>query len=244
MPLFGLALAAIAVALLAAGPIGWRAGWLHYRFALLSLLPWAGYFGVAALAVSALALVFGRSRIGWPRVVVAVIGFAAGALVAYVPWHYNAMRDTVPRINDISTDAENPPAFVAIVPFRAAEHANPVAYPGSKFADQQKRAYPDIAPLDLGLPPKAAFDRALGTAKQMGWMIVATDEAAGRIEASEQSRWFGFTDDIVIRVAAVASGSRIDVRSSARLGRGDFGVNATRVRAYLAALRADNGGQS
>jgi len=244
MPLLGLALAVIAVALLAAGPIGWRTGWLHYRFALSDLMPWAGYFGVAALAVSALALVFGRSRIGWPGVAVAVIAFAAGALVAYVPWHYDAMRHTVPRINDITTDTENPPAFVTIVPLRAAEHGNPVGYPGSKFADLQKRAYPDIAPLTLAMPPAAAFDSALGTAKEMGWTIVATDEAVGRIEASERSRWFGFTDDIVIRIAAAGSGSRIDLRSSARLGRGDFGVNAARVREYLTALRANTSGQS
>ena len=74
----------------------------------------------------------------------------------------------------------------------------------------------------------------------MGWTIVAAD-AAGRIEASDRSRWFGFTDDIVIRVAAADSGSRVDVRSSSRRGRSDFGVNAARVRAYLAALRADIG---
>ena len=244
LPLLGLALAAIAVVLLAAGPIGWRAGWLHYRFALLSLMPWAGYFGVAAIAVSALTLIFGRSRIGSRGVVAAMIGLVVGALVAYVPWHYDAMRHTVPPINDITTDTENPPAFVAIVPLRAAEQANPVTYPGSKFADQQRQAYPDIAPLTLALPPGAAFDSALGTAKKMGWTIVAADEGAGRIEASERSRWFGFTDDIVIRVAAAGSGSRIDLRSSARLGRGDFGVNAARIRAYLTALRTNTAGQS
>jgi uncharacterized protein (DUF1499 family) len=244
LPLLGLALAAIAVVLLAAGPIGWRAGWWHYRFALLSLMPWAGYFGVAALAVSALALVVGRLRIGWREIAVAVIGFAAGALVAYVPWHYNAMRSTVPPINDITTDTEHPPTFAAVVPLRAAEGANPAAYPGSKFADQQKQAYPDIAPLTLALPPRTAFDSALDTAKKMGWTIVATDEAAGRIEASERSRWYGFTDDIVIRVAAADAGSRIDLRSSARQGRGDFGVNAARIRAYLTALRGNAAGQS
>jgi uncharacterized protein (DUF1499 family) len=77
----------------------------------------------------------------------------------------------------------------------------------------------------------------------MGWTIVAADGAAGRIEASDRSRWFGFTDDIVIRVAATDSGSRIDLRSSSRLGRSDFGVNAARIRAYLSALRASASGE-
>ena len=97
--------------------------------------------------------------------------------------------------------------------------------------------------MTVALAPDAAFSRALAAAQQMGWTIVAADGAAGRIEASDRSRWFGFTDDIVIRVAATGSGSRIDLRSSSRLGRSDFGVNAARVRAYLLALRATAGSQ-
>jgi uncharacterized protein (DUF1499 family) len=69
------------------------------------------------------------------------------------------------------------------------------------------------------------------------WNITATDPAAGRIEASEASFWFGFVDDIAIRVAAEGAGSRIDIRSLSRQGKGDLGVNAARVRAYIAALR-------
>ena len=76
----------------------------------------------------------------------------------------------------------------------------------------------------------------------MGWTILAADDAAGRIEASDRSRWFGFTDDIVIRITASGSGSRIDLRSSSRVGRSDFGVNAARVESYLSALRAATGG--
>ena len=70
-----------------------------------------------------------------------------------------------------------------------------------------------------------------------GWTIVASDPGAGRIEASQQSRWFRFTDDIVIRVACDELGARIDMRSTSRQGRSDFGVNAARIRAYLVALR-------
>ena len=72
----------------------------------------------------------------------------------------------------------------------------------------------------------------------MGWTIVSADKARGRIEASQRSRWMGFTDDIVVRITPVSSGSRIDLRSSSRYGRSDFGVNADRIRAYLTALGA------
>jgi uncharacterized protein (DUF1499 family) len=238
-PLLAAALAAIALLLLAIGPIGWRAGWWHFRFAFQTLMPWAAYFGVAALIVSSLALLLGRSRIQWRGITIAVAAFVAGALIAYVPWHYDQMRQTVPPIHDITTDPDNPPAFAAIVPSRTAAAGNSVAYEGDKTAEQQRHAYPDVAPLNLAVEPAVAFNRALGTAQRMGWTIVATDNAAGRIEASDKSRWFGFTDDIVIRVATTGSGSRVDLRSSSRLGRSDFGVNAARIRAYLAALRAD-----
>ena len=237
LPVLAAALAAVAVVLLALGPIGWRAGWWHFRFAFQTLMPWAAYCGIAALAVSALALLLGRSRIEWRGVALAVAAFAAGLLIAYVPWHYDRMRTAVPPIHDVTTDPDNPPAFVAVAAARTAEGGNPVAYEGAKIAVQQRQAYPDIAPLSLALPRDAAFNRALDVAQRMGWTIVAADERAGRIEASDRSRWFGFTDDIVIRLTPSGSGSRVDVRSSSRLGRSDFGVNAARVRNYLGALR-------
>ena len=231
----------IAVVLLAVGPIGWRAGWWHFRFAFLNLMPWAAYFGMAALVVSALTLLLGRSRIEWRGIGVAILAFAVGGLIAYVPWHYDQIRRTVPPIHDITTDPDNPPVFVAVVPLREAEGGNPIAYDGTKIAEQQRRAYPDIVPLTLALAPSAAFNRALDTAQRMGWTIVASDDAVGLIEASDRSRWFGFVDDIVIRITPSGSGSRIDLRSSSRLGRSDFGVNAARVEAYLSELRASTG---
>jgi uncharacterized protein (DUF1499 family) len=242
LPLLALVLAVAAAVLLAAGPLGWRAGWWHFRVGFSYLMPWGAYCGLAAIAVALIALVIGR-RVNTARhIAIGVIAVAIGAAIAYVPWHYSQMRGIYPSIHDITTDWENPPQFRAVLPLRQAEEANPVAYEGAKISDQQRRAYPDIAPLTLDLAPTDAFARALKTAEQLGWTIVAADpptgSGAGRVEASQRSRWFGFTDDVVIRVAAAESGSRIDIRSVSRMGRGDFGVNATRVRTYLAALRA------
>ena len=161
-----------------------------------------------------------------------------------MPWHYDQLRQTLPPIHDITTDPDNPPAFVAVVPLRQGAGINSVAYEGAKIADQQRRAYPNILPLSVGLGPDVAFARALETAQQMGWTIVASDKSAGQIEASQRSRWMGFTDDIVVRVAPTNLGSRIDLRSSSRYGRSDFGVNAERIRDYLTALRAATVGRS
>ena len=238
VPKLALALAGIAVVLLALGPIGWRLGWWHFRFSLLTLMPWAAYVGLAAVIVSAVALVIGLSRLDGRGIALALVALIGGGLIAYVPWHYVQLRQTLPPIHDITTDPDNPPTFVTVVPLRQGDGINSVAYDGAKIAEEQRRAYPDVSPLIVGLQADAAFARALETAQQMGWSIVASDKSAGRIEASQRSRWMGFTDDIVVRVAPANSGSRIDLRSSSRYGRSDFGVNAERVRDYLTALRA------
>ena len=121
LPVLAAVFAAAAVVLLALGPIGWRAGWWHFRFAFQTLMPWAGYCGIAALAVSALALLLRRSRSEWRGVALAVAAFVVGLLIAYVPWHYDQMRQTVPPIHDVMTDPDNPPTFAAVMTARAAE---------------------------------------------------------------------------------------------------------------------------
>jgi uncharacterized protein (DUF1499 family) len=239
--ILGFVLAIVALVMLAAGPIGWRAGWWHYRIGLQTLLPDAGYVGLAAIAVSALALVFGARSIARRGIVLAVLGLLIGGTAAYFPWHWDNLRGAYPRLNDVTTDFDNPPSLAFAEDMRKAEQGDPVTYGGAGLVSVQKKSYPDIAPAMLRQPPAQAFDRALTVAKAQGWTIVEADPAAGIIDADDRSRWFGFTDDIAIRVTPAEGGSRVDIRSGARQGRGDFGVNATRVRRFLAALRADAG---
>ena len=111
LPHLGLLLAVIAVVLLALVPLGWRGGWWSFRFSLLSLMAYSAYCGIAAVIVSVLALVisvFGRSAIGRRGIAVAILALAAGGLTAYVPWHYRALARSVPPIDDITTDTDNP----------------------------------------------------------------------------------------------------------------------------------------
>jgi uncharacterized protein (DUF1499 family) len=237
----GLGLAILALVLLAAGPLGWRFGWWHFRFAFYWLMPFAAFTALAAAIVSIAALALGWSHLGGRGLALAGLGVVLGAAVAYVPWQYNRTRQTVPPIHDITTDTDNPPAFVAALSLRGPD-ANTVTYEGPDLARKQKAAYPDIAPVEIGAAPADAFKQALDAAKAMpGWNVVASDPAAGRIEANETTRWFRFTDDVVIRVAPDGAGSRVDVRSVSRVGRSDFGVNAGRIRAYTAALKARAG---
>jgi len=140
----------------------------------------------------------------------------------------------VPRIHDISTDTVNPPRFVAIVPLRKGS-PNSMDTSADDVALQRK-GYPDIAPAILQEPPEVAFQRAERAARLMGLEIVAAVPGEGRIEATDTTLLFGFKDDVVIRVAPDAKGSRIDMRSLSRVGRSDFGVNAKRIRSFMKAL--------
>ena len=240
--LVALGLSITALLLLAISPLGWRAGWWHFRFAFSWLMTFSGFLAAAAVIVSLLVLVLGWSGLDQRAMAMAAVALIVGLVVAYVPWGYNRLRTTLPQIHDITTDTEDPPAFVAVLPARAAENAATVVYEGPQLAQLQKAAYPDIGPVKMVCSPAKAFEQALDVAKSMpGWSIVASDPVEGRIEASQRSRWFGFTDDIVIRVSKDSSGSRVDMRSISRQGRSDFGVNAARIRAYMTALRQRSG---
>ena len=234
-----IALAVLSLLALGAAPLGWRTGLLPLRidFELLMLAAIAAVLGGVTAAI---ALAVWRRRLGGLRILLLAGAFLLGAGFVLLPLRL-AMHHA-PPIHDITTDTADPPAIIAALPARQAEHAAPAAYGGPATAAQQRAAYPDIAPVILPLSATKAFDLALTTARGMPhWKIIATDPSAGRIEASEASFWFGFVDDIVIRVAADGAGSRIDIRSVSRQGKGDLGVNAARVRAYIAALKGTAG---
>ena len=143
----------------------------------------------------------------------------------------------LPAIHDITTDLDAPPRFDAVVPLRA-DAANSLEHGGPDVAADQRAAYPDIETLVLGHPPDRVVELAHVTAEAMGWEIVAVDTDAGRVEATDTTFWFGFKDDIVVRVRPATGGARVDVRSVSRVGLGDLGANAARVREFLRRLRA------
>jgi uncharacterized protein (DUF1499 family) len=143
----------------------------------------------------------------------------------------------LPRINDITTNPDDPPLFSAAA--RAVENqGRDLSYPGAAFADEQRRAYPDLAPLRLDAPPARVVEDARRVAESLGWTVTAADPEAGVLEGYETSRTFRFVDDVVVRVRPAGSGSVVDVRSKSRDGRGDLGVNARRIRAFLSRLES------
>jgi uncharacterized protein (DUF1499 family) len=237
-PVAAQVLSGIALCLLVLAPLGWRLGLWQYRFGLYWMMPVSGLVAAVALVLSVLTLAREWPQLRLRDLAMLFIALPMSAALVYVPAQYWYARSIVPPIHDVTTDIDNPPTFSAVLAARTAEGANSVDDRGPQLAQLQKVAYPDVVPIMTRLPVRMAFNEALHVAASMpGWTIVASDVDAGRIEASQQSRWFRFADDIVIRVVVDGEGSRIDMRSTSRQGRSDYGVNAARIRAYMSALR-------
>lgn len=235
----GLILAVVAAAAGLTAAFGYQAGLMSIRMSLLTVLRYAAYGGGAAAVVSLIALIGLLANRNRPSgaVTLALAGLVIGSVVIGVPGlqRYESQRNGYPSIHDITTDVDDPPVFVDVLPLRATA-PNKVEYGGPKIAALQQRAFPDLKPITLNVPPDQAFDRALAAVKAMGWDLVAANREARRIEATDTTFWFRFKDDVVIRLRPADGGTRVDIRSLSRVGGGDVGTNAKRIRAYVRRL--------
>ena len=168
------------------------------------------------------------SQRAWAALIAAVVFFAFSL-------SQRPDASGVPPIHDITTDLGNPPAFDAILAFRA-DAPNPPEYAGQETAKQQTEAYPDIQTLMIERPPDEVLSAAEKVAQDLGWEIVAIDRIGGRIEATDTTFWFRFKDDVVIRLTPRGNETYVDIRSKSRVGRGDMGANASRIRRFLERL--------
>jgi len=227
-----------AIVLLLAG-YGYQWGWWELGTAFTWLLPGSAVLGLIGFS---LAVIFGFVK--WndparPGTKIMTVGLVLSlAVLGTIGYWFNEAQK-YPPIHDITTDIQNPPRFKAIVALRA-DAPNDTTYGDQEKADLQRKAYPDIETFYLDTNYSTAFDRALRAARQMPWeKIVTADKQTGLIEAVDKLAWFGFKDDVVIRVdtANTNSRSKIDVRSVSRIGKGDIGVNAKRIRDYVKQLR-------
>lgn len=235
-----IALAGFAAAVFAALMVG--AAGPVYRLQLadlgiaFTLLRWGAWLGIGAVVIALAGAWVTRPGARSRGFVLTLASVVLGGVAFGVPFAMLHNAKQVPPIHDIATDTENPPRFLAIVPLRS-DAPNSIEYEGEAISKQQHAAYPDIQPVTLAEPPEVAFQRALTSARELGWEIVAAVPSEGRIEATDTTLWFGFKDDIVIVVTRGAGGSRVDIRSLSRLGKSDLGKNAARIRAYLRRLQ-------
>ncbi|TAL17875.1 DUF1499 domain-containing protein [bacterium] len=231
---YGFAVSLLAVISLVMAGLGTRWGFWDFRtgFLFLRAAVVLGVIGILLSLVSA----FPAKGVFFT---LALLGILIGLVSAGIPFKWYRMAKSVPVIHDITTDWEDPPRFDAILPIRQSA-PNTAEYGGEEIAAQQRKAYPSVVPKILDDPPSEAFRKALNAAIGLGWQVVSADMTSGRIEATDTTLWFGFKDDIIIRIRPNGPGSKVDVRSVSRVGKSDVGANAKRIEKYLARLARES----
>jgi len=237
LSLVGLAVSiGCALAALNAG-LGYRFGWWHYGTGI-AMIVYVFWVAATSVVVCGVAAVLAATRPGArPVLVMSLTGLAIASVTVWVPYNLRMTARALPAIHDITTDLADPPKFVRVATLRHSDE-HPAAYDGPVVGEQQRKAYPDLAPLVLKAQRDVVFTAAKGVLTSMGLELVDADAAQGRIEATATSLLFGFKDDVVVRIADDSDGTEVDVRSKSRVGRHDFGVNAKRIRVFLAKLKA------
>jgi uncharacterized protein (DUF1499 family) len=238
----GLVLTILGALTLVLSGAGSRWDWWDFRTGFV-LFRWALYGGLVAIVITLAGLVLALLARAGRAALLSLATLALLAAVAAVPMTHLRAAGRVPPIHDITTDLDDPPRFMAVLPRRQGA-PNPAEHGGAALAAQQREGYPDLGPARFGEPPDRVFARAVEVARALGWEIVAAVPADGRLEATDRTRWFGFRDDVVVRVRPDGAGTRVDIRSVSRVGRSDLGTNARRIRGFVDTLRAARPGEA
>jgi hypothetical protein len=242
---FVLSAGGLAAALAAA--IGSGAEIWSFRIGL-GILRYAFFAAIAGGAMAILAIVIARrGRTGSTRLSLVALAIAAafsGYLLSQV-----ATARQVPQIHDATTDLVDVPQFETLKVRRdnlekIPDNGRPelaALDPESRWKTIHRESYGDLRGLRLPRTVADATERAEALVRARGWRIARLDRQAGVIEATATTFFFRFKDDVVIRIRpdpARPGGSIVDMRSISRVGVSDLGVNAERIRSFLADLKA------
>jgi hypothetical protein len=143
---------------------------------------------------------------------------------------------SVPAIHNISTDVVDPPQFTEAIVALRGEASNPLAYNAEELAVVQQGAYPEVQTLSVSTGVAETVSNAVSALEAMGLEVVTVDAERGIVEATDTTFWFGFKDDLVVRIRESGAGSMVDVRSVSRVGLSDLGKNADRIMDLLGRL--------
>ncbi len=227
--------AVIAAVLLPVGALGTKLGIWGFQIGFLALAA-STVLAVLGVLIGVIAIFVSRKRNRTNDRASLFVGIGVSALIIALMGMQFLQASNVPPIHNISTDVADPPQFSAVVALRG-EGSNPLEYDSAEIGPVQQAAYPWVKTLTLATTPGEALTQAVAALQEMGLDIVATDAAAGIVEATATTFWFGFKDDVVVRVRASGSGSVVDVRSVSRVGVSDIGANARRIGELLDLLK-------
>ena len=190
------------------------------------------FAGIAALILLVLQILFKRKTVTLGSTIMALL---LSIIAIAIPLSMLNKGKSVPPIHDISTDLVSPPEFVAIAPLRA-DAPNPVEYAGVEAATQQRAAYPELQTLNYPQSKSELVEATKQVIDNLGWQLVNIDTNQGIIEATDRTMWFGFKDDVIVRITDNGSKRLVDIRSKSRVGGSDLGTNAERIHKFIEEL--------
>lgn len=190
------------------------------------------FAGIAALILLVLQILFKRKTVTLGSTIMALL---LSTIAIAIPLSMLNKGKSVPPIHDISTDLVNPPEFVAIAPLRA-DAPNPVEYAGVEVATQQRAAYPELQTLNYTQSKSELVEATKQAIDHLGWQLVNIDADQGIVEATDRTMWFGFKDDVIVRITDKGSERLVDIRSKSRVGGSDLGKNAERIHGFIEEL--------
>jgi len=195
----------------------------------------AAVIGAAALLAGMATVVVSVRVRSIPHMAFGLTSALLGIAAVAIPIRARADAAAAAPLHDISTDLRDPPAFKIL----ASDYdESPATLQRDPATDAlQQRAYPDIQPLMLPVGTADAFEEVLETMNEFDWPVADASQREGRVEVTIRSPWFGFRDNLVIRLTAAGNSTRVDVRSVSRDGANDMGRNAEHIREFLAELR-------
>nr|WP_314443852.1 DUF1499 domain-containing protein [uncultured Sphingomonas sp.] len=238
LSLGGVAVAAVAAAGTGTGLWSFGAGLGALRYALPA--------AVAGGMLAVVAWIIGRRqgvRTGWLN----ALALVTSLLFAVYLGNMIFTARSLPAIHDVATDLNDLPQFSRLtvradnlekIPDQGRADLKALP-PEERWKALHRQAYGDLQPLRLPTAPAEALQQAEQLARDRGWAVAAVDQQAGTLEATATTLFFRFKDDVVVRVRpdpARPGGSIVDMRSISRVGVSDIGVNAKRVRRFLADL--------
>ena len=190
------------------------------------------FAGIATLILLVLQILFKRKTVTLGSTIMALL---LSTIAIAIPLSMLNKGKSVPPIHDISTDLVNPPEFVAIAPLRA-DAPNPVEYAGVEVATQQRAAYPELQTLNYTQSKSELVEATKQVIDHLGWQLVNIDADQGIVEATDRTMWFGFKDDVIVRITDNGSRRLVDIRSKSRVEGSNLGKNAERIHGFIEEL--------
>ena len=221
-------IAAVSLTLARYGIIGKLPGFIGFMM-LLNPLRALAVIALIGIVIAALR----KTGIGWRSPVALAVSLA---MLAVIYTQVIIPGGKAPRLHDITTNVDDPPQFVSLplrpdnlIPFDNIE----------EWRAAHRQGYPDLGPVIINKSPREVLAEARALAESKGWDVVSVDEAAGHMEAVAYAGYIRFMDNVIVEVTPIADGStRVDMRSTSRVGLSDIGYNAKRIREFLSELQA------